>query len=272
MKIEGPFEACQVSLGHITYPGYEHLRWEAVIQKIEPEKLFSFTWHPYGIDPRVDYSKETPTLVEFRLEKTASGTLLLLTESGFDKIPSHRREEATARMRAAGLSRLRALRDMSPRSPSRERVRLQLQAEVFAALGDQTRLLLVAKLAAGQPQSIAQLTAGSRLTRQAITKHLRCSSGRGWCAVRDRAGSAGLHSIPGRWKNSGSIWRKCRGNGTRRWAGCRPSWRGEQSREEPGAPETCRPGRSPVSRTRAVDEPRVHHFFGPGGAGLRTGY
>ena len=94
VKIEGPFVAGQVSRGHITYPGYEHLRWEAVIQKIEPEKLFSFTWHPYGIDPKVDYSKETPTLVEFRLEKTASGTLLLVTESGFDKIPRHRREEA----------------------------------------------------------------------------------------------------------------------------------------------------------------------------------
>jgi uncharacterized protein YndB with AHSA1/START domain len=94
VKIEGPFVAGEVSRGHITYPGYEHLRWEAVIQKIEPEKLFSFTWHPYAIDPNVDYSKETPTLVEFRLEKTASGTLLLLTESGFDKIPRHRSEEA----------------------------------------------------------------------------------------------------------------------------------------------------------------------------------
>ena len=76
-------------------------------------------------------------------------------------------------MRRAGLSRWRTLRNISPGSRSRERARLQLRAEVFAALGDQTRLLLVAKLAAGQPQSIAQLTAGSRLTRQAITKHLR---------------------------------------------------------------------------------------------------
>ena len=65
-----------------------------MVQKIEPERLFSFTWHPYGIDPKVDYSKETPTLVEFKLEKTAGGTLLWLTESGFDRIPSHRRDEA----------------------------------------------------------------------------------------------------------------------------------------------------------------------------------
>jgi uncharacterized protein YndB with AHSA1/START domain len=64
------------------------------VQKIEPERLFSYTWHPYGIDPKVDYSKETPTLVEFTLEKSANGTLLKVVESGFDKIPSERRAEA----------------------------------------------------------------------------------------------------------------------------------------------------------------------------------
>ena len=94
VKLDGPFVAGQVSTGHITYPGYEHVKWNAVVQKLEPERLFSFTWHPYGIDPKVDYSKETPTLVEFRLEKTATGTLLVVTESGFDKIPIARRDEA----------------------------------------------------------------------------------------------------------------------------------------------------------------------------------
>lgn len=94
VKIDGPFKAGEVSRGHITYPGYEHIKWEAVIQTIDPERLFSFTWHPYAIDPKVDYSKEPPTLVEFRLEETAEGTLLTVTESGFDKIPSHRRIEA----------------------------------------------------------------------------------------------------------------------------------------------------------------------------------
>jgi uncharacterized protein YndB with AHSA1/START domain len=94
VKLDGPFAEGQVSRGHIAYPGYEHLRWEAVIRKMEPERLFSFTWHPYAVDPNIDYSKETPTLVEFRLEKTASGTLLLLTESGFDAIPAERRAEA----------------------------------------------------------------------------------------------------------------------------------------------------------------------------------
>jgi uncharacterized protein YndB with AHSA1/START domain len=94
VKLDGPFAVGQVSRGHITHSGYEHVKWEAVVQKMEPERLFSFTWHPYAIDPKIDYSGETPTLVEFRLEETASGTLLLVTESGFDKIPSHRRLDA----------------------------------------------------------------------------------------------------------------------------------------------------------------------------------
>jgi uncharacterized protein YndB with AHSA1/START domain len=97
VELDGPFVPGKVSRGHITYPGYEHLQWEAVVQKMEPEKLFSFTWHPYAVDPAVDYSKETPTLVEFRLEEIEDGTLLLLSESGFDKIPSDRRLEAFRR-------------------------------------------------------------------------------------------------------------------------------------------------------------------------------
>jgi uncharacterized protein YndB with AHSA1/START domain len=94
VKLDGPFVAGEISRGHITHPGYEHVKWEAVVQKMESERLFSFTWHPYAIDPKIDYSKETPTLVEFRLEKTAGGTLLTVTESGFDKIPVGRRDEA----------------------------------------------------------------------------------------------------------------------------------------------------------------------------------
>lgn len=94
VKLEGPFVAGQVSRGQITHPGYEHVRMEIVVQRIEPERLFSYTWHPYAIDPKVDYSKETATLVEFTLEKTVNGTLLVVTESGFDKIPSERRAEA----------------------------------------------------------------------------------------------------------------------------------------------------------------------------------
>jgi len=94
VNLEGPFAPGKTARGNITYPGYEHLKFEAVVQKMDPEKLFSLTWHPYAIDPQTDYSTETPTLVEFKLEETASGTLLTVTESGFDKIPANRRAEA----------------------------------------------------------------------------------------------------------------------------------------------------------------------------------
>jgi len=97
VKLQSPFVPGQTSRGQITYPGYEHVKMEMVVQKMEPQRLFSYTWHPYAIDPAVDYSLETPTLVEFRLETIAGGTLLTLTESGFEKIPSHRRLEAFRR-------------------------------------------------------------------------------------------------------------------------------------------------------------------------------
>ena len=94
VKMDGPFVAGKEAHGQLTHPGYEHLRMTVVVQKIEPERYFSYTWHPYAIDPKVDYSKETPTLVEFTLEKSAKGTLLKVTESGFDKVPAERRLEA----------------------------------------------------------------------------------------------------------------------------------------------------------------------------------
>ena len=101
VKLDGPFRVGQPSRGNITYPGYEHVKWEAVVKAIEPEQLFSFTWHPYAVEPGVDYSQEPPTLVEFRLQPTKTGTLLVITESGFDKIPAHRRMEAL-RMNSGG--------------------------------------------------------------------------------------------------------------------------------------------------------------------------
>ncbi len=97
VKLSGPFVVGQTSSGYITHAGYEHVKWEALVQKMENERLFSFTWaHIKSLDKAdysPDYSKEPTTLVEFRLEKTAIGTLLVLTESGFDKIPSDRRLE-----------------------------------------------------------------------------------------------------------------------------------------------------------------------------------
>jgi uncharacterized protein YndB with AHSA1/START domain len=80
--------------GHFTYPGYEHFVFDVVIERVEPERYLSWRWHPYGIDPSVDYSKEPTTLVEFELKEVEGATLLTVTESGFDKIPPSRRLEA----------------------------------------------------------------------------------------------------------------------------------------------------------------------------------
>src|SRR5690606_29950326 len=62
VELEAPFAPGQESRGHITYPGYEHIQWRAVVRDMVPERLFSFTWHPYAIEPGVDYSGEPPTL------------------------------------------------------------------------------------------------------------------------------------------------------------------------------------------------------------------
>jgi uncharacterized protein YndB with AHSA1/START domain len=101
VKLEGPFVPGQVTRGQITYPGYEHVRWEATVQKMEHQKLFSFTWpHAKSFDKArysADYSHAPMTLVEFRLEQTAGGTLLVLTESGFENLPEDFRLEAFRR-------------------------------------------------------------------------------------------------------------------------------------------------------------------------------
>jgi uncharacterized protein YndB with AHSA1/START domain len=94
VKLENAFVPGRTARGQITHPGYEHVRMEVVVKEMIPERLFSYTWHPYAIEPGVDYSTETQTLVEFRLEETDDGTLLTLTESGFAKLPPERRAEA----------------------------------------------------------------------------------------------------------------------------------------------------------------------------------
>jgi uncharacterized protein YndB with AHSA1/START domain len=101
VKLEGPFVPGQVTRGRITYPGYEHIQWEATIQKMEHERLFSFTWPQARslekAEKPQDYSTAPNTLVEFRLEPIPGGTLLVLTESGFDRIPADWRPEAFRR-------------------------------------------------------------------------------------------------------------------------------------------------------------------------------
>ncbi len=94
VNLEGQFAVGQRIRGKITYPGYEHLTMDVMVEKMDQEKLFSFRWHPGAVDPKVDYSKEPSTLVEFRLEETKDGTMLTVIESGFDQLPPERREEA----------------------------------------------------------------------------------------------------------------------------------------------------------------------------------
>jgi uncharacterized protein YndB with AHSA1/START domain len=94
VKLEGPFKPGAPIHGKMTNKGYEHVAFEAIVEKIDPERLFSFRWRPYAIDPNVDYSKEPRTLVTFTLEPADGATVLTVVESGFDGIPASRREKA----------------------------------------------------------------------------------------------------------------------------------------------------------------------------------
>ena len=88
------FIAGKRAQGHLTYPGYEHLVIDLLIERVEPEHHLSWRWHPAAIDASVDYSSEPTTLVEFELTEVDAGTLLRVVESGFDQIPAARRDEA----------------------------------------------------------------------------------------------------------------------------------------------------------------------------------
>ena len=102
MSLKGKaFAAGKRVQGQITYPGYEHLVFDVEVERLEPERLISFRWHPAAVEPAIDYSKEETTLVEFELKEVEGGTLLSIVESGFDKIPLPRRLEAF-RMNSGG--------------------------------------------------------------------------------------------------------------------------------------------------------------------------
>lgn len=80
--------------GRIRNPEYAHIKVEMLVEAIEPETYFAYRWHPYANDPATDYSTEPMTLVEFRLDETAAGTTVSISESGFDRLPASRRAEA----------------------------------------------------------------------------------------------------------------------------------------------------------------------------------
>lgn len=65
-----------------------------IVERVEPMSIFAYRWHPFAIDPNVDYSNEPATLVTFTLEPRQDGTLLRVVESGFDSIPAARRAGA----------------------------------------------------------------------------------------------------------------------------------------------------------------------------------
>ena len=94
VALEGAFAPGARISGQITAPGYEHLTMEITIEQVEPEHLLSYRWHPYAIEPGVNYAKEPTTLVEFHLADAAEGTQLTVVESGFDRLPPARRATA----------------------------------------------------------------------------------------------------------------------------------------------------------------------------------
>jgi uncharacterized protein YndB with AHSA1/START domain len=100
-EMHDPFVPGALSKGRITHPGYEHLTLELKVERMEPERLFSWRWHPYAVDPKQDYSNEPTTLVVFELAEVPEGTRITVTESGFDNIPLARRAEAF-RMNSGG--------------------------------------------------------------------------------------------------------------------------------------------------------------------------
>jgi uncharacterized protein YndB with AHSA1/START domain len=94
VKVEGTFAPSAHVRGALTHPGYEHVVFDITIERMEPERLFSWRWHPHPVEPGVDYSAEPTTLVVFELADAPGGTMLTVVESGFDQVPLARRAQA----------------------------------------------------------------------------------------------------------------------------------------------------------------------------------
>ncbi|MBT2336959.1 SRPBCC family protein [Variovorax paradoxus] len=89
------FAPGETARGPITIEGYTHVMFDVKVERVEPQSLLSWRWHPYAVDPKVDYSQEEPTLVTWTLhDAPGNATLVRTVESGFDKVPPHRRLEA----------------------------------------------------------------------------------------------------------------------------------------------------------------------------------
>lgn len=94
VEMAGPFAPGARVTGRVTHKGYEHVPFEITIERMEPERLLAWRWHPDAVDTGVDYSAEPTTLVVFELTEVADGTQLKVLESGFDSIPLSRRATA----------------------------------------------------------------------------------------------------------------------------------------------------------------------------------
>jgi uncharacterized protein YndB with AHSA1/START domain len=94
VKLAGPFVPGTTVKGQITITGYTHVDFSVVVETVESERRLAFRWHPYAVEPNVDYSKEPMTLVTMTLEDAPEGTKLVIVESGFDRIPAARRAMA----------------------------------------------------------------------------------------------------------------------------------------------------------------------------------
>ena len=94
IKLDGPFVVGKTTRGKLDIEPYKHATLELTVVELVPESRFSYRWHPFPMDPKIDYASESTTLCEFRLEDAPGGTRLSIVESGFDAIPASRRDEA----------------------------------------------------------------------------------------------------------------------------------------------------------------------------------
>ena len=92
VHLNEPFRLGETTTGHITYPGYEHMQWVSVTEALESERHFAFSWPPGSLDTETEYAADAKLLTEFRLEPTAQGTQLTISESGYTVFPEEKRE------------------------------------------------------------------------------------------------------------------------------------------------------------------------------------
>ena len=193
VKLDGAFAEGATVRGRITYPGYEHVTMEMQVERMDPERLFSYRWHPYAIEPRrrllggADDARRVPARGGRR------GHAAHHRRVGLRPTPERAPRRGVPHERAAAGPSSSATSSAMSRRPSAAAARLAGAAPVFAALGDETRLRLVARLCAEGPLSIVRLSAGVPVTRQADHEASPCARGGGPRARQARRTAAPAH-------------------------------------------------------------------------------